>query len=167
MFYTGIGSRQTPEEIQWHMMHLAEDLAALGYVLRSGGANGADTAFEVGCDRKGGTKEIYLPWQGFNNRKGLVLNEYAAEKMASSLHPAWHNCNDSARKLHTRNVYQVLGQDLTTPSKFVVCWTHGGRVVGGTATAIRLAFSQGIPVFNLGSESLDSVIYRIKELIQD
>lgn len=165
MFYTGIGSRQTPEEIQWQMMHIAEDLAALGFILRSGGADGADTAFEIGCDRKNGTKEIYLPWEGFNHRKGLVLNEYAAEKMASMLHPAWHNCNDSAKKLHTRNVYQVLGQDLATPSRFVVCWTKQGRVEGGTATAIRLAISQGIPVFNLGSDSLDSVIYRIKELM--
>lgn len=167
MFYTGIGSRQTPDEIQWHMMHLAEDLALLGHVLRSGGADGADTAFEIGCDRRGGAKEIYLPWKGFNRRKGLVLNEEAAERIVSVLHPAWHNCRDSVKKLHTRNVYQVLGQDLATPSKFVVCWTKQGRIEGGTATAIRLAISQEIPVFNLGSESIDSVIYRIRELIHD
>jgi hypothetical protein len=29
--------------------------------LRSGGAGGADSAFETGCDQQCGVKEIYLP----------------------------------------------------------------------------------------------------------
>lgn len=167
MFYTGIGSRATPEEIQWHMMHIAEDLASLGLTLRSGGAGGADTAFESGCDHRNGTKEIYLPWKGFNGREGIVIDNPEAENLASQIHPAWHNCSQAARLLHTRNVYQVLGSNLDAPSEFVVCYTLKGQLKGGTATAIRLAISKGIPVFNLGSMSLDSVIYSIAELIGD
>jgi hypothetical protein len=34
-------------------------------------------------------------------------------------------------------------------SKFVVCWTPGGLLKGGTAQAMRIAHAYGIPVFNL------------------
>ena len=32
-----------------------------------------------------------------------------AEEIASRIHPAWHKCGKGARKMHTRNVFQVLG----------------------------------------------------------
>ena len=46
--YTGIGSRETPVEIAAKMTELAVRLDALGYTLRSGGAQGADTFFDGG-----------------------------------------------------------------------------------------------------------------------
>lgn len=46
--YTGIGSRETPYEIQDLMKRIAFKLAENGWLLRSGGAEGADTAFENG-----------------------------------------------------------------------------------------------------------------------
>ena len=67
MFYTGIGSRDTPDEVlRWFKIY-ADVLAELGFTLRSGAAPGADAAFEEGCDRVDGKKEIYLPWKGFQN----------------------------------------------------------------------------------------------------
>jgi len=48
-------------------------------------------------------------------------------------------CSDYAKKLHGRNVKQVLGDDLKTPSDFLLCWTKEGKDVGGTRTAIVLA----------------------------
>lgn len=59
MIYTGIGSRETPPEIQEIMTNYARKLDKLGFILRSGGAMGADTAFEKGSTNK----EIYLPWK--------------------------------------------------------------------------------------------------------
>jgi len=41
---------------------------------------------------------------------------------------------------------------LKTPSKFLVCWTPSGAIVGGSATAINLSIKCGIPVFNLAKE---------------
>lgn len=61
--YTGIGSRETPYEILQLMKELAR-LMSECFILRSGGADGADSAFESGCS---GLKEIYLPWKNFNN----------------------------------------------------------------------------------------------------
>jgi predicted Rossmann fold nucleotide-binding protein DprA/Smf involved in DNA uptake len=54
--YAGIGSRSTPPETLPLIESIAARLAEKGWVLRSGGADGADSAFEKGCDQKQGTK---------------------------------------------------------------------------------------------------------------
>ena len=51
-YYTGIGSRETPDSILSLFNDIVFQLAGLGYTLRSGGADGADTAFEEGCSEK-------------------------------------------------------------------------------------------------------------------
>ena len=56
--YAGIGSRNTPENIQDIITKLATKLESLGLVLRSGGDVGAESAFELGVLRRG-NKEIY------------------------------------------------------------------------------------------------------------
>jgi len=155
-FYTGVGSRKCPASIQKIITAFARKLAGLGYTLRSGGAIGADKAFEVGATEK----VVYLANDSRN--KDLV-----AEKIARDLHPAWNRCSDYARKLHTRNAFQVLGDDLKSPSKFLVCWTpdgcksHSTRSIktGGTGTAISIASTRGVPIFNLAVQrDLDRVI---------
>ena len=76
MWYAGIGSRKAPKEAIDRMAELAEELAGKGYTLRSGGAGGADKAFEKGCDAVDGKKEIYLPWEGFNGSKSELYSCY-------------------------------------------------------------------------------------------
>lgn len=155
--YTGIGSRETPAAIMMRMITMARRLARNGFVLRTGSARGADWAFEKGCDKDGGAKEIYIPHEGFMSRSEaepgcLVVGTcFAAEEIAAEIHPAWHNCTELARTLHMRSVYQVLGPHLNDPSRFLICWTPRGRVVGGSRTAIVLARRHGVPVFNLGA----------------
>lgn len=39
-YYTGVGSRNTPEHILRFMEAVGEAMASLGYIGRSGGANG-------------------------------------------------------------------------------------------------------------------------------
>lgn len=63
--YAGIGSRETPPEVIDVMKDFAYAVAHEA-ILRSGGAPGADTAFEYGAKFAGGQREIYLPWSGFN-----------------------------------------------------------------------------------------------------
>lgn len=160
--YTGIGSRSTPPNVFERMRAIASELAAAGYELRSGGADGADTAFELGCDDSDGAKSIWLPWPNFQGRKvassdRTFLPTPAAFALASTLHPAWPRLSRGPRALHARNTHQCLGADLESPSSFVVCWTADGAEAaagvtaktGGTGTAIRLASLRGIPVFNL------------------
>lgn len=162
LFYSGIGSRETPPEYLELMTMLARKLASEGWMLRSGGAPGADSAFEDGTPAA--QRVIYLPWRGFNERwNGVVPEAFSnymeAEKIARRLHPAWDNLKRGARALMTRNIYQILGDDLRSPSRSVICWASNpkfdgeGRVVdvkGGTGQAVRLAAEHNIPVYHLG-----------------
>lgn len=141
-YYTGVGSRETPQNVLELMTRIASKLEQLGYCLRSGGAYGADTAFERGVSNTV-NKQIFVASD----------STAEAEKLASSVHPAWYRCSEYVRKLHGRNCFQVLGKDLNTPSQFVICWTRGGLPVGGTATAINLAIQRGIKVYNLADKN--------------
>lgn len=60
IFYTGVGSRETPNKVIDLMYRIAKFLAERNWILRSGGAVGADKAFENGCDNVNGKKEIYF-----------------------------------------------------------------------------------------------------------
>ena len=160
MIYTGIGSRSTPLHIQYFMTVFAFCMRG---TLRSGGADGADLAFEIGA----ANKEIYLPSKNFNNNSSdLIVTEFdnfkEIEEVAKAIHPAWGACTTFARLLHTRNVCQVLGKNLDTPSDVVICWTPDGannrhypvsRQTGGTGTAISLAEKFDIPVLNLYNQN--------------
>lgn len=146
-YYAGIGSRATPASLLAKMRFWGSELARHGYVLRSGGADGADSAFEQGCDEAQGQKEIYLPWKGFNkNTSQLYAVTPQAFELAELYHPAWDRCNPSVRRLHARNMHQMLGLDLKTPVDFVLCYHNGS---GGTLQAIRVAINRKIPVLNL------------------
>lgn len=147
MIYTGIGSRKTPSNILNIMIKLGRLFAFKNFTLRSGGANGADLAFERGCDICNGKKEIYLPWKNFNNNDSILFNitEEAIE-LARNYHPHWNKLSNGVKKLHARNCYQVLGMNLDNPTDFIVCWTEKS---GGTQQALRIAKDYKIPIFNL------------------
>lgn len=148
-YYTGIGSRQTPNNVLRFMTQLARFFDKYGFILRSGGAPGADSAFESGSTNK----EIYLPWKNFNNNDShLYQIGSEAANIARRFHPNWFSLKDSVKKLHTRNVYQVLGKSLDKPSDLVICWTSDGKASGGTGQAIRIAKYYEIPVYNLNNE---------------
>ena len=154
-YYTGVGSRTTPVNVMVTMTHTALLLRKRFYKLRSGGAEGADSAFEAGAN---GLMEIFLPYKRFNGRianndqyinASVQPDFFKALAIAEDIHPAWNACNDAARKLHARNCMQVLGRDLQTPSDFLICWTPDGREKNGTRTAIVLSERNNIPVYNL------------------
>jgi hypothetical protein len=151
--FSGIGSRKTPQDILDKFFKIGAYLARKGYILRSGGADSADATFEAGCDSENGAKEIYLPWKGFNNNDSELYNiPIGAFLIAKSIHPAWDKLSNGAKKLHARNVGQLISFDFDTPSDFVVCWTENGEAKGGSATVINLAKELNIPVFNYGSD---------------
>ena len=148
--YSGIGSRRTPIDILQIMTRTAEYLYNQGYILRSGGADGADKAFELGAKEK---KEIFLPWKNFNNSDSLLFDTpKEAFEIAAQIHPAWQYLKEYVKKVHARNTLQVLGKNLDEPSDFIICWTKNGSMIGGTAQALRIAKAYDIPIFNLAIE---------------
>ena len=147
MIYAGIGATETPEDVKNTMIRIGKSLALRGHILRSGGARGADTAFEQGCDAAGGQKIIY---------KADTAYSEAAMALAVLHHPMGEGLrNYPHRGYLIRDGYQVVGKKLDQPSDFVVCWTDDGsegettRKTRGTGQALRIAYSLGIPIFNL------------------
>lgn len=135
IYYAGIGNRKITVQAYDIIKSYAKYLNEQGYILRSGGAKGADTAFEEGsCTNC----EIFYHRDATDE----------AIKLASKFHPAWDRCNEIARRLLGRNAMILLGKDLKTPVKFVICYTVN-ESSGGTSLGIRIAKAYEIPVINL------------------
>lgn len=154
MYYTGVGSRETPESVLSEMTRIAIALRIKGLKMRSGKAPGADTAFEIGA---GTEKQIFVPWDGFQGGRLEYQVWDECYEIASKFHPAWEYLGRGARALMARNVLQVLGPNLNEPSEFTICWTPDGaytqamrgKKTGGTGLAISISCANGVPVFNL------------------
>ncbi len=179
-YFTGVGSRETPANVLVLMETFARVATNQGYKLRSGGALGkrdktgrvptpnqsADEAFRRGAIAASRFEhvgmEIYLPWPGFDNWRADGKNYIAAPwlpnyaqaaEIASQVHPVYHKLPQGSQKLHTRNVYQVLGAHLNEPSDVCLFWAEpvgkSTMVRGGTNTAVQLAHRYGVPALNL------------------
>lgn len=172
--YAGIGSRQTPPAVQTRMASLTKLMTSHGGQCRSGNAEGADWACQHGVSEaikeknaKVESNQIFLPWSGFNANLPICYGEHystytkeqleKAVEIISVIHPAWKKLTQGAKKLHTRNVFQVCGLEVDDLVDFVLCWTpdgaeHHSRVTkdtGGTGTAIKIASLNEVPVYNL------------------
>lgn len=174
--YAGIGSRNASPEMLQFAERAAEALQAHGWTLRSGHAEGMDSAFAAGAGHRA---EIYLPWPSFRYNRGVgdgafldadvIVDRPTREAftLAEGFHPAWDACSDAAKKLHARNMHIICGRDLLTPVRFVICWTSDGSCdgvgSGGTHQALRCAHYFDIPVFNLARSEHR---WRIERLIE-
>lgn len=169
ILYTGIGAREAPKEVLSMIEKIGGHMARKGYVLRSGGAEGSSTIFEKGCDEAGGTKQIYLPWRGFNgNNSPLYTIPDRAFDIVKGLNPAWSTQSDSAKKLQARYAMTMLGQQVKEPSACVLCYTSGGKQKGGTGFAIKIAQKYNIPIFDIGAfeQVPDSVKDRLIDFLE-
>ncbi len=149
--YTGVGSRDVPHDIYEIIFKFARTMAVDSWTVFTGDAQGCDYAFYTGSSVVSEDRyKIYTANDATKN----------AMDIAMSFHPAWKKMGDFARRLHARNAFQVLGEDLKSPSKFLLCWTPDGCIshkertvkTGGTGTAISIADKWRIPVFNLKRE---------------
>lgn len=161
VYYAGIGSRETPKCVLDMFFEIGKKLARMGCVLRSGRADGADTAFETGCADANGKSEIFIPWASFQKRHPLAglpafvfdrLDPATQETALASVdryHPAPQRLSQGAKKLMARNYCQIFGPFIAAPnSDFVVCYTKDGKASGGTGQAMRMAEDADIKVFN-------------------
>ena len=183
--YAGIGSEETPKHILTIMHHIGAYLCSEGWILRSGGASGADKTFEKGVndqtvegDSPDLRKEIYLPWKGFNNSQStlnpsIIPFSQEEQNFTAKFHPAWDKCSPSAKLLHQRNTRQIIGHESVSGpnvalSKFVVCWTDRGLLKGGTAQALRIAQALDVPIINLGKatnpQELEALVLEVDRL---
>lgn len=140
--YAGIGSRKTPPDSLYLMATWAHTYARSGYTLRSGGASGADSAFERAHRVVTSSNiEIFRP----QNAPEWTFNT------VERFHPNPKALTPYVRALHARNAQVVLGTNGDNPVDFIVCWTPGGEFTGGTGQALRIARHHDIPIYNLAT----------------
>lgn len=176
MTYGGVGSRDITSQEYNYLYRLGFYLRRQGFSLNSGHADGSDIAFEYGsCEAS--TKhglpfddQIFLPYKRFNNKRDTEDSPYSncylvpdldkAVELVKEVVPYLDNLKydkKTGRESFTyhaflRNGYQVMGVDLNTPIKFLLCcsnWDNKGSVTGGTRVAYDLARAKDIPSFNL------------------
>jgi len=154
MIYTGIGSRNTPTKFLTKMTLYAAELFKLGYTLRSGGAAGADSAFE-----KGSTKsDIFKSGDAKEWSFKEVIKHFPNDRNPET----FNNWNSYTKGLMARNMMQVLGADGKVKSDFLICYAptldYTSSTCGGTGYAIRCALYYDIEVYNIFSEEQDELL---------
>jgi hypothetical protein len=176
-----IGSRETPDFELKLTKAFVNILVECGYAIYSGGCpKGMDkAALEGAYKHKTSDKSknrIYIPWQGsaglkHNPAMGIYDatafdNHDVAVIMATLARGSFEGLNEWGQKLHARNPYQVMGDDLATAVDFVLCYAKptgkGGHVKGGTGTAVRIAIEHGIKVYNLYYQDVRE---RVEEIV--
>ena len=166
--YSGIGSRQTPAPLLVKMSYIAKRLEHQLFILYTGGAEGADTAFLAGTQ----FFKVFLPSRIYSirtaNRQDIIdcttLDNWSdALKTVDKYHPAPQYLSPFAKKLMARNSYCILREDLQSPVDFVLTWTPNCALIGGTAQGLRIAIDYNIPIFNLADpETYDDVLRVLK-----
>lgn len=141
------------------------DLARAGYVVSSGGAQGADQAFMRGALGGGGRVVCYLPWARYEAEALASMRHLGGElsievydpardtewlSLAEANHPAWERCSRGARSLHARNSGIVLGRASSERAAVVVAMPSVDYS-GGTMQGMRLSQTSGVAVWDLRS----------------
>lgn len=156
-YYAGVGQRKNlPDGVFDAMKDVSKRLRNMGWVLRSGGAEGSDTAFQIGAGKdsivytstkqeKEKLKHAYGFVMGLDEMTDAQVSEARASVMR--LHPKHgKGLDEYATGKMARNYWQVVGTDGTMDSAFVACYADQNS--RGTWQTIRLAKERGIPVFN-------------------
>ncbi|UFP94580.1 hypothetical protein [Gloeobacter morelensis] len=154
-FYTGVGSTEPPPDVAALVILVAQHLAGQGMVVRTGHDKGTDAAFATAAAAE--SRRIYVPHSGAGGyQDGLVVCDpetiARATRLAASVHPHWKSYNNFQRRAHTRRVFQLLGEDLDSPSAYVICFVPedgDGKIQGSARTILALAQVQRIECYNL------------------
>ncbi len=168
---TMVGSRKVEPHQRDVMLELGKGFCEQGCEYRSGLAGGNDLASYIGYKHG----ENYDPALVSNYvvKHRFFHDEYAkgttkalsdftpklietARKLAEEARGSWHGLDDWGIDLHTRNAFQVLGDDLESPSDLIVLGSEPigksedySKVKGGTNTAFRIAKKFNIPHLNV------------------
>jgi len=133
------------------------------FVVRTSGSHGLDTlAIKAKCK-----KEVFIPWQNFNNYKTLSGDENTKIKCppvtpeALSILDAFvfGKLKEKFKKIDNRLVYGILGKKLKDPVDFVIINNKSSKELPTTSSALveRIAENEDIPTFNLNYMSIEDL----------
>lgn len=184
--FAGVGSRETPTDVLEVIRRVSHCLYDAGWFCMSGDADGADTAFHTGAMRSSRYPltgfAAFLPWNGVEKKStnmrryenpelglydaAMFDNWESANAIASEARGGFHGLGRGGISLHTRNAYQVLSPTLRDPVQRVLFWAkpiYGGKVEGGTNTALQIALKHEIPTINLHDNRQRDTVERYLE----
>src|SRR5690606_9504752 len=84
-----------------------------------------------------------------------------AYRIAALHHPAWERCTPFARSLMARNAMVILGEDFSTPARFVIYWRDPVLECGGTLHALRTPSPTGSLLFESRTRSVSGSSYGV------
>jgi hypothetical protein len=170
-YWTAVGSREVPAAIADLQVLIGACMTSKGYILRSGNANGSDYNFQRGAQSVSPPHcDIYLPWASYNRELNKAGSSYITPTDAqmefagglledTGVMPYYKSIkSEHAKKMHSRNVYQVIGvydqpREVSRVCIYYAPLDKDGNVMGGTRTAVGLSKYYEIPTFNLFVES--------------
>jgi hypothetical protein len=165
--YAGAGSKDAPEDVQKVMQETGKRFHEKGWVLRSGGEGDPEKGFMMMYSRLTKTR-IFLPFDGYNSWVDTdrdcgctAVGENMAARELARAGPGFDDLDATFTLKRTRDVCRVLGKDLRSPARRVICWTPDGAetasdcgpITDSSYMVIRLATRFDIPVDNLSNEN--------------
>lgn len=156
VYITGIGIRNLDERMDKAIRGIMKAFSSIdgkdfSFILRSGGARGADTAFETSFSGR----IISYRADSSHTAKGMDAIAYSedpvAEELVMRLHPnpgAVSRLPEYSRKLLYRDAWQIIGspgKDRRLSDFVIAAWPIGTTM----KTALLVAKNQGVPVFNV------------------
>ena len=165
--YAAISNDNAPSHVVEQFKKIAMDMETRGYTMRTSGNKGVEEIIESLVSNK----EVHVAWKGFNQRETQFTRvDKAAIELVGTLHPAFNDLKDSVKTIIARYAHVILGKDLKSPVRCVVCWTEDGAESAKEVTSrtgvvghvIILCQSLSIPIHNLVR---DNVLIRIEKLL--
>lgn len=153
--YTVTANKEIPDNVLENIKKIIKELEIKGYILRTGGMDGPEDAFEKSTSKK----EIYLPWRGFAEKESKFTYAHPAAKiLAARYQSGFDGLKNFVQAFLIKNVRIVLGTETKSPSLFMIVWTEDGAEslseksvrTGNSGHAIAIASDLGIPIFNFG-----------------
>ena len=180
-YYTGVGSRDITQE-EYHLLkQIGTRMSELDYWLRSGAADGSDSAFQHGaCYDQEIKTEIWIPWPSFQidlqrstpyvDYHSLTEDLFSVARqfyLDKKIIPWFDNMTRGPQALHARNYYQVVGfpseNNISKVCIYCADESKKGEVAGGTRSAVMVARYYGIPTYNIRiKEQKEELLNKLK-----
>ncbi len=162
--YIITGDRNTPPEVADRMIVAMKQLEEKHFTTRTTGLDGPDNAVEAQATNL----ELFLPWKGFNNK--VSKNYYNTKEcliIAKQFHPAFDGLKPAIHAFLGCNVRLVLGNNLKSAARFMICYTEDGAEneksrtskTGNLGLPISIATTMRIPVFNFRHTDAEERLY--------
>lgn len=170
--YVGTGNRDAPQGVLDDMKRLASELEGFGYMLRTGGMDGPEAAFEDGAKEL----ELHLPWRGFNDKQSkFTFTSNQAKGIAAMFHTSFDALKPVIQTFLAKNVRLLLGKDLKSPAMFAIIWSEDGAETlkekssktGSAGHVIAIASAMKIPVYNIQRSDAETRLKTYLGLLSD